>query len=40
MSLAPLAVEPAQESQFLLTFLARWGEAIEKPGTRRKALRG
>jgi hypothetical protein len=40
MSLAPLAVEPAQESQFLLTFLARWGEAIQNPGTRRKALRG
>ena len=40
MSLAPLAVEPAQESQFLLAFLARWGEAIEKPGSRRGALRG
>ena len=40
MSLAPLAVEPAQQSQFLLTFLTRWGEAIEKPGSRRGALRG
>ncbi|MGH7852998.1 MAG: ATP-binding protein [Candidatus Binatia bacterium] len=40
MSLAPLAVEPAQQSQFLLTFLTRWGEAIEKPGSRRAALRG
>jgi hypothetical protein len=40
MSLAPLAVEPAQQSQFLLTFLTRWGEAIEKPGNGRRALRG
>ena len=40
MSLAPLAVEPAHQSQFLLTFLTRWGEAIEKPGSRRGALRG
>jgi hypothetical protein len=32
MSLAPLAVEPQKESEFLLTFLIRWGEAIEKPG--------
>jgi hypothetical protein len=39
MSLAPLAVEPAQQSQFLLTFLTRWGEAIDRPGTRRRALR-
>jgi histidine kinase/DNA gyrase B/HSP90-like ATPase len=31
MSLAPLAVEPHKESEFLLTFLTRWGEAIEKP---------
>lgn len=40
MSLAPLAVEPAQQSQFLLTFLTRWGEAIDKPQRRRGALRG
>jgi hypothetical protein len=40
MSLAPLAVEPAQQSQFLLTFLARWGEAIEKPQRRRGAQPG
>jgi hypothetical protein len=39
MSLAPLAVEPAQQSQFLLTFLTRWGEAIDRPGSRRRALR-
>jgi hypothetical protein len=39
MSLAPLAVEPAQQSQFLLTFLTRWGEAIQKPGSRRRTLR-
>jgi hypothetical protein len=35
MSLAPLAVEPAQQSRFLLTFLTRWGEAVEKPSARR-----
>jgi hypothetical protein len=40
MSLAPLAVEPAQQSQFLLTFLRRWGEAIEKPASRQRMKRG
>ena len=39
MSLAPLAVEPAQQSRFLLTFLTRWGEAIQKPEQRRRAAR-
>ena len=39
IKLAPLAVEPAHQSQFLLTFLTRWGEAIEKPGSPRRALR-
>jgi hypothetical protein len=34
LALAPLAVEPAQHSQFVLTFLSRWGEAIDKPGRR------
>jgi hypothetical protein len=37
MSLAPLAVEAAQQSEFVLTFLTRWGEAIEKPAARRRA---
>jgi histidine kinase/DNA gyrase B/HSP90-like ATPase len=37
MALAPLAVEPSQQSEFLLTFLTRWGEALEKPGARRRA---
>jgi hypothetical protein len=37
LSLAPLAVEPAQQSQFLLTFLTRWGEAVEHRG---RAQRG
>lgn len=37
MALAPLAVEAALQSEFLLTFLTRWGEAIEKPGGRRQA---
>jgi hypothetical protein len=40
MSLAPLAVEPPQQSEFLLTFLMRWGEAIEKPGSRHRVKRG
>jgi hypothetical protein len=35
LSLAPLAVEAAQHSRFVLAFLSRWGEAINKPGTRR-----
>ncbi len=39
MSLAPLAVEPAQQSEFLLTFLTRWGEAIDKPVSRKTASR-
>jgi hypothetical protein len=37
MSLAPLAVEPAQQSFFLLTFLTRWGEVLDKPATRKRA---
>jgi hypothetical protein len=36
MALAPLAVEPAQAQPFLTTFLARWGEALD----RRDAGRG
>jgi len=39
MSLAPLAVEPAEHSQFLLAFLARWGEAIAKPVSRQRMKR-
>jgi hypothetical protein len=35
MALAPLAVEPVQQSNFLTTFMTRWGEAIEKPAQRR-----
>ena len=34
MALAPLAVEPAKEHGFVTTFLARWGEAIERRGRR------
>jgi hypothetical protein len=36
LALAPLAVEPSQQSEFLLTFLTRWGEAIDKPSARRR----
>lgn len=39
MALAPLAVEAAQQSEFILTFLSRWGEAIEKPPARKRAAR-
>lgn len=39
MSLAPLAVESTQQSEFILTFLARWGEAIEKPAARKGTVR-
>jgi hypothetical protein len=37
LALAPLAVEPALQSQFVLAFLSRWGEAIDKPGGARRA---
>ena len=40
MALAPLAVEPAEQSNFVQTFLTRWGEAIEKPIGRRRQARG
>jgi len=30
MALAPLAVEPAKEHGFITTFLARWGDAIDR----------
>ncbi len=30
LSLAPLAVELAQQTEFVLAFLSRWGEAIDK----------
>ncbi|HKY09936.1 MAG TPA: ATP-binding protein [Candidatus Binatia bacterium] len=37
MALAPLAVEPQKESLFLLTFLTRWGEAVEKSRSPKRA---
>jgi hypothetical protein len=37
MALAPLAVQPAEEHDFITAFLARWGEAIERTGTRKKS---
>jgi hypothetical protein len=37
MALAPLAVEPASEHQFVTAFLARWGEAVDKRGGRSRA---
>jgi hypothetical protein len=39
MALAPLAVESAHERGFVTAFLSRWGEAIDKSGSHRKAAR-
>ena len=36
MALAPLAVEPAKEHGFITTFLARWGDAIDRRSDRRR----
>jgi hypothetical protein len=36
MALAPLAVEPSKEHGFITTFLARWGEAIERRRERKR----
>ena len=37
MALAPLAVESANEHAFVTAFLSRWGEAIDKPASRKRA---
>jgi hypothetical protein len=37
MSLAPLAVEPANEHHFVTAFLSRWGEALDRPAARGRA---
>jgi hypothetical protein len=39
MALAPLAVEPVHQNAFVLAFLCRWGEAIDKPASGRRAKR-
>jgi hypothetical protein len=39
LALTPLAVESSQQSAFLLTFLTRWGEAIENPTLRKQTNR-
>jgi hypothetical protein len=36
MALAPLAVEAAKEHGFITTFLARWGDAIDRRRDRRR----
>jgi hypothetical protein len=36
LALVPLAVEPGQATDFVTSFLARWGEAIHKPRRRQK----
>jgi len=40
MALAPLAVDPAKEHGFITTFLARWGEAVERRAQRTRRRRG
>ncbi len=37
LALAPLAAEPAGQHDFVTAFLSRWGEALEKPRTSRRA---
>lgn len=37
LALAPLAAEPAGQHDFVTGFLARWGEALEKPKTSTRA---
>jgi hypothetical protein len=39
MALAPLAVEPPQEREFVSAFLTSWGEAVTIPRVRRGARR-
>jgi len=36
LALAPLAVEPAAEHDFITTFLSRWGEAVSRAPSRRR----
>ena len=36
MALAPLAVEPRDVHAFVTTFLARWGEALDRQRRRRR----
>jgi hypothetical protein len=36
MALAPLAAEPKDAHGFITTFLARWGEAIDRPRPGRR----
>jgi hypothetical protein len=40
MALAPLAAEPPAQHGFVTSFLARWGESVERPGRRRKLGEG
>jgi hypothetical protein len=37
LALAPLAAEPAGQHDFVIAFLGRWGEALEKPRAGRRA---
>ena len=39
MSLAPLAVEAAEQNGFVNAFLSRWGEALDKPTVRKASKR-
>jgi hypothetical protein len=39
MALAPLAVEAANQNQFVTAFLSRWGEAIDRPAAGKRGGR-
>jgi hypothetical protein len=39
MALAPLAVDAATQHEFVTAFLARWGEALDKPSARQQRKR-
>ena len=39
MSLAPLAVEAAEQNGFVVAFLSRWGEALDNPTGRKASKR-
>ncbi len=40
MALAPLAVDPVEAHRFVTAFLARWGEALDRPVPRRPRRKG
>jgi hypothetical protein len=39
MALAPLAADTSHQHNFIMTFLSRWGEALDKPSQRKQRKR-